>query len=124
MSWINGGRKHDVSILKEINPDVNAAIVMLYIDFLNKDCVWMYCDVGGRIYECIHRTPIKVNIVRYKSLDHIKPAIADLDEKKEYVWKEVTEEREIEIIRSTLKDGKLKDHLLIPFAILALNYYC
>lgn len=124
MSWINDGMKHDVSILKEINPDVNGAISMLYTDLWDKDHVWMYCDIGGKIYECIHRTPIKVNIVHYKSLDHIKPAIADLDKRKEYKWREVTEEREIEIIRSTLKDGKLKDHLLIPFAILALDYYC
>ena len=123
MTWINNGMKRDVSILKKINPDVNAAITMLYTDLRDVDHVWMYCDVGGKIYECIHRTPIKVNIVRYKSLDHIKPAIADLDEKKEYIWKEVTEEREIEIVRSAFKEGNLKDYLLIPFAILALDYF-
>lgn len=123
MTWINNGMKHDVSILKKINPDVNAAITMLYTDLRDVDHVWMYCDVGGKIYECIHRTPIKVNIVYYKSLDHIKPAIADLDEKKEYIWKEVTEEREIEIVRSAFKEGNLKDYLLIPFAILALDYF-
>lgn len=123
MTWINNGMKRDVSILKKINPDVNAAITMLYTDLRDVDHVWMYCDVGGKIYECIHRTPIKVNIVRYKSLDHIKPAIADLDEKKEYIWKEITEEREIEIVRSAFKEGNLKDYLLIPFAILALDYF-
>lgn len=124
MSWINDGMKHDVSILKEINPDVNGAITMLYTDLREVDHVWMYCDVGGKIYECIHHTPIKVNIVLYKSINYIKPAIADLDDKKEYRWKEVTEEREIEIVRSTIKEGNLKDYLLIPFAILALDYYC
>lgn len=123
MTWINNGMKRDVSILKKINPDVNAAITMLYTDLRDVDHVWMYCDVGGKIYECIHRTPIKVNIVHYKSLDHIKPAIADLDEKKEYIWKEITEEREIEIVRSTFKEGNLKDYLLIPFAILVLDYF-
>lgn len=123
MTWINNGMKRDVSILKKINPDVNAAITMLYTDLRDVDHVWMYCDVGGKIYECIHRTPIKVNIVRYKSLDYIKPAIADLDEKKEYIWKEITEEREIEIVRSAFKEGNLKDYLLIPFAILALDYF-
>lgn len=123
MTWINNGMKHDVSILKKINTDVNAAITMLYTDLRDVDHVWMYCDVGGKIYECIHRTPIKVNIVRYKSLDYIKPAIADLDEKKEYIWKEITEEREIEIVRSAFKEGNLKDYLLIPFAILALDYF-
>ena len=123
MTWINNGMKRDVSILKKINPDVNAAITMLYTDLRDVDHVWMYCDVGGKIYECIHRTPIKVNIVRYKSLDHIKPAIADLDKKKEYIWKEITEEREIEIVRSAFKEGNLKDYLLIPFAILALDYF-
>lgn len=124
MSWINGGMKHGVSILKEINPDVNGAITMLYTDLWDKDHVWMYCDVGGKIYECIHRAPTKVNIVLYKSINYIKPAIADLDEKKEYRWREVTEEREIKIVRSTIKEGNLKDYLLIPFAILALDYYC
>lgn len=123
MTWINNGMKRDVSILKKINPDVNAAITMLYTDLRDVDHVWMYCDVGGKIYECIHRTPIKVNIIRYKSLDHIKPAIADLDVKKEYIWKEITEEREIEIVRSAFKEGNLKDYLLIPFAILALDYF-
>lgn len=124
MSWINGGMKHDVSILKEINPDVNGAITMLYTDLWDKDHVWMYCDVGGKIYKCIHRAPTKVDIVLYKSINYIKPAIADLDEKKEYRWREVIEEREIEIVRSTIKEGNLKDYLLIPFAILALDYYC
>lgn len=124
MCWINGGMKRDVSVLKEIRPDVDAAITMLYTDLWDKDHVWMYCDVDGKIYECIHRTLTKVNIVHYKSLDYIKPAIADLDEKKEYKWREVTEEREIEIVRATFKNGNLKDYLLIPFAILALDYYC
>lgn len=124
MSWLNDGTKHDISILKEINPNVSAAVSLLYTDFRDKDHVWLYCDVGGKIYECVHRTPIKVNIVRYKSLDYIKPAIADLDEKKEYKWREVTEEREVKILRTAFKEGKLEDHLLIPFDILALDYYC
>lgn len=124
MCWINDGMKRDVAILKEIRPDVNAAITMLYTDLWDKDHVRMYCDVGGKIYKCIHRTPIKVNITFYKSLDYIKPAIADLVEKKEYKWIEVTEEREIEIVRATFKNGNLEDYLLIPFAILALDYYC
>lgn len=124
MSWLNDGRKHDVAILKEDRPDIDAAITVLYTDLRDKDHIWMYCDVGGKIYECVHRTPIKVNIVRYKSPDYIKPAIADLDEKKEYKWREVTEEREVKILRTAFKEGKLEDHLLIPFAILALDYYC